>query len=211
MDMANNMSSAARRAFPSAFHVIDCSHVVRLALGVLQHVRIKHRWEELDTENKAIEACRKKGKRFTAKNLVNADTPKELLARCRFIIAKKPVEWTESKKLRASLLFDLYPDLKRLTTMCYCLEVYMNPMIKRRLQRELPIGLTKRKNWLLKSLTLFRILSGTISIISLTSLLGVTLMPMLSSFNSEIKLFRANQRGVVDNDFFLFRLVKLFA
>ncbi|MFZ4542915.1 MAG: transposase, partial [Saprospiraceae bacterium] len=31
------------------------------------------------------------------------------------------------------------------------------------------------------------------------------------SFNSKIKLFRANQRGVVDNKFFLFRIHKLFA
>ena len=31
------------------------------------------------------------------------------------------------------------------------------------------------------------------------------------SFNSKIKLFRANQRGVVDVPFFLFRLHKLFA
>lgn len=31
------------------------------------------------------------------------------------------------------------------------------------------------------------------------------------SFNSKIKLFRANQRGVVDFKFFLFRLEKLFA
>ena len=31
------------------------------------------------------------------------------------------------------------------------------------------------------------------------------------SFNSKIKLFRANQRGVADTKFFLFRLHKLFA
>lgn len=31
------------------------------------------------------------------------------------------------------------------------------------------------------------------------------------SFNSKIKLFRANQRGVVDTKFFLFRLKNLFA
>lgn len=30
------------------------------------------------------------------------------------------------------------------------------------------------------------------------------------SFNSKIKLFRANQRGLVDTKFFLFRLEKLF-
>ena len=31
------------------------------------------------------------------------------------------------------------------------------------------------------------------------------------SFNSKIKLFRANLRGVTDTKFFLFRLHKLFA
>lgn len=31
------------------------------------------------------------------------------------------------------------------------------------------------------------------------------------SFNSKIKLFRANLRGVADNTFFLFRISKLFA
>jgi transposase len=31
------------------------------------------------------------------------------------------------------------------------------------------------------------------------------------SFNSKIKLFRANLRGVIDTTFFLFRLHKLFA
>ena len=31
------------------------------------------------------------------------------------------------------------------------------------------------------------------------------------SFNARIKLFRANQRGVTDTSFFLFRLEKLFA
>ena len=31
------------------------------------------------------------------------------------------------------------------------------------------------------------------------------------SFNSKIKLFRANERGVVDTSFFLFTLHKLFA
>jgi len=31
------------------------------------------------------------------------------------------------------------------------------------------------------------------------------------SFNAKIKLFRANQRGVVDVKFFLFRMEKLFA
>jgi transposase len=31
------------------------------------------------------------------------------------------------------------------------------------------------------------------------------------SFNAKLKLFRANQRGVKDRAFFLFRMMKLFA
>ena len=31
------------------------------------------------------------------------------------------------------------------------------------------------------------------------------------SFNAKLKLFRANQRGVKDKTFFLFRMMKLFA
>ena len=34
---------------------------------------------------------------------------------------------------------------------------------------------------------------------------------MAESFNSKIKLFRANLRGVADKKFFLFRIAKLFA
>ena len=33
---------------------------------------------------------------------------------------------------------------------------------------------------------------------------------MAESFNAKIKLFRANQRGIADKEFFFFRIAKLF-
>lgn len=110
LDMANNMESSARRSFPNARLVTDRFHVVRLAIEALQHIRIGYRWDELDKENKAIEKAKKRGKRYRPKRLENGDTPKQLLARCRYIITKKPNEWTNSQQQRATILFKRYPD-----------------------------------------------------------------------------------------------------
>ena len=54
MDMANNMESSVRQSFPDAILVTDRFHVIRLAIEVLQHLRIKYRWEALDQENENI-------------------------------------------------------------------------------------------------------------------------------------------------------------
>ncbi len=211
MDMANNMSSAARRAFPSAFHVIDRFHVVRLALEALQHVRIKHRWDELDTENKAIDACRKKGKRFKAEKLINGDTHKQLLARCRYIVARKPNEWTESQKLRASLMFDLYPDIKNAYYHVLEFRSIYESYDKATAAKKIADWIDKTKELAIKE---FNTVSNTIRN-HFNNILNFFVRRSTNanaeSFNSKIKLFRANQRGVVDNDFFLFRLMKLFA
>ena len=52
MDMANNMESASRQAFPNAQIVTDRFHVVKLATEALQHIRIKNRWDEYNTPQK---------------------------------------------------------------------------------------------------------------------------------------------------------------
>ncbi len=43
---------------------------------------------------------------------MNEDTPKQLLARCRYIVAKKVDEWTPSQEQRAKLLFERCPLLE---------------------------------------------------------------------------------------------------
>jgi transposase len=112
MDMANNMESAARQAFLESKLVIDRFHVFKLTMDALQHLRIKYRWEELDIENEAIEACKKQKIRYKADVLENGDTPRQLLARCRYILAKNPNQCTPSQRQRALLLFIRYHSLK---------------------------------------------------------------------------------------------------
>ncbi len=99
------MEVAVRTVFPNSSLVTDRFHVVRLAMEALQHMRVKQRWEELDKENAAIEEAKKNKVKYEPVVLENEDTPKQLLARCRYILAKKPSDWTESQKQRSTILF----------------------------------------------------------------------------------------------------------
>jgi len=112
MDMANNMEASAKKAFPKAKMVTDRFHVVKLVSDALQHIRIKYRWEELDKENEAISLAKKQGNKYKSKVLENGDTPKQLLARCRLLLYKKPHQWTETQSQRVNILFKYYPVLE---------------------------------------------------------------------------------------------------
>ena len=100
LDMAKNMESAVQEAFPAAALVTDRFHVVKLILDSLQHLRVKYRWEELEKENEAIKTQRSKKakKKYKPIILENGDTPKQLLARCRYILSKKRVIGLIAKK-----------------------------------------------------------------------------------------------------------------
>jgi transposase len=211
LDMANNMESAARQSFPQAQLVTDRFHVVRLATEALQHIRINYRWEELDKENSAIEEAKKQGKKYKTIELENGDTPKQLLARCRYIIAKKPNEWTSSQQKRATLLFDRYPRIK---------EAYQHVLEFRNIYELKSQSYAEQLflNWIDKTNELkikeFNTVANTVSN-NLKNILNFFINRNTNanaeSFNSKIKLFRANLRGVSDNKFFLFRISKLYA
>lgn len=211
LDMAKNMESAVKQSFPDSILVTDRFHVVKLAIEALQHLRIKHRWKELEIENDAIEKAKKEGKRYKSFELENGDTPKQLLARCRYILAKKSCDWTLSQKQRAELLFSRYPELKK---------AYEHILEFRGIY-ELKCQTQARKrllNWLEKTdelkLKEFNTVSNTIKY-NLENILNFFINRNTNanaeSFNAKIKLFRANLRGVTDTEFFLFRLHKLFA
>jgi len=113
LDMANNMQAASRLCFPESTLVTDRFHVVKLIMEALQHLRIKYRWEEIEKENQRIKAAKDQGLKYKPLLLKNGDTDKQLLARSRYIIAKKPNQWTENQKQRAELLFKNYPILEK--------------------------------------------------------------------------------------------------
>lgn len=211
LDMAKNMESAVRAMFPDSKLVTDRFHVIKLSIDALQHIRIKQRWEELDKENIAIDEAKKRKKKYKPIVLENEDTPKQLLARCRYILTKKPSDWTENQKQRSSILFREYPHLKN---------AYEHTMEFRNIYEQFSINKAKKKflRWIDKTYTIemkeFYTVANTVKH-NLDTILNFFINRNTNanaeSFNSKIKLFRANQRGVVDTEFFLFRLHKLFA
>lgn len=211
LDMAKNMEVAVKTVFTKATLVTDRFHVVKLAMEALQHIRINKRWEELDIENEAISQAKKEHRKYEPFVLENGDTPKQLLARCRYILAKKKENWTQSQQQRAALLFRRYPELEH---------AYHQTLAFRNIyeDRNLQSAKTRFTNWINdimeKEVKEFYTVANTVKQ-NLDNILNFFINRHTNanaeSFNSKIKLFRANQRGVVDTKFFLFRLYKLFA
>jgi transposase len=211
LDMANNMQLASRICFPQSSLVTDRFHVVKLVMEALQHHRIKSRWGAIEYENQAIKLAKEQGVKYVPITFENDDTPKQLLARSRYIIAKKQSQWTENQKTRAKLLFENYPDLHR---------AYKHTLEFRNIYEQTSREIAKEQiiNWIEKTKLLklndFNTAANSLEY-HLETILNFFIKSHTNanaeSFNSKIKLFRANQRGVVDVKFFLFRMEKLFA
>jgi len=211
LDMARNMEAAVRNLFPQAKLATDRFHVVKLVIDALQHIRVKNRWAEMDKENIAIATAKKEGIKYDPEILDNGDTPKQLLARCRYILAKKKAQWTSNQKKRAEILFDRYPDIKKTYHLTLTFRgIYENTDILQAKERFIK-WINNVQN---EKIEEFYTVANTVQY-NLENIINFFITRNTNanaeSFNSKIKLFRANQRGVVDNKFFLFRLHKLFA
>ncbi len=211
LDMAKNMELAVKMTFPKAYLVTDRFHVVKLAMESLQHMRIKLRWDELDKENKAIMKAKKEKMKYRPIVLSNGDTHKQLLARSRYIIAKKPNELTQNQEERSKLLYKIYPELE---------QAYKHTLEFRSIYENTDqLKATEKFNlWVEdtfeKKLETFYTTANTVKA-NFENILNFFIKrntnASAESFNAKIKLFRANLRGVTDTQFFLFRLSKLFA
>lgn len=211
LDMANNMNLTAKTCFPNAKIVTDRFHVVKLVMEALQHLRVQYRWEAIENENKAIAVSKKEGKKHKPIVLSNGDTRKQLLARSRYIIAKKKNDWTENQKQRAEILFKLYPTIEK---------AYKHTLEFRSIyEKKCKIEAKQRfECWFEDTEKLgFKNFNTAVNSIKyhfetiLNFFDNRNTNANAESFNAKIKLFRANQRGVRDIKFFLFRLEKLFA
>jgi transposase len=211
LDMAKNMEAAVKEVFKNAKLVTDRFHVIKLAMEALQHTRIKLRWSELDKENEAIKKAKEQQIKYEPLVLENGESPKQLLARSKYILAKKQNDWTENQQQRANLLFKHYPNLET---------AYHQTLAFRRIyeNKHKTVAKTDFNDWIekvqTKELKEFYTVANTVKH-NLENIINFfdnrNTNANAESFNSKIKLFRANQRGVVDTKFFLFRLHKLFA
>lgn len=211
MDMARNMALAVEKCFPKSQKVIDRFHAVKLVLDAMQHLRIKLRWQAIEEENNAIQLAKKTGKKYEPQVLSNGDTIKEILVRSRYLLYKYQEDWTINQSQRAAILFEKYPLLKD----AYFLTLTFRNIYSNKSKDNAIKQFDQWKQDVLKS----QIQEFNTAVNSLEYHLENILNffnnrstnANAESFNSKIKGFRANLRGVTDVKFFLFRLEKLFA
>ncbi len=212
LDMAGNMNLIIKKCFPRAKRVTDRFHVQKLACDAVQDIRIKHRWETLDLENRAYKEAKGKGADYQPETLSNGDARKQLLARSRYLLFKPKERWTLSQWQRAQVLFELYPDIEKAYNLSYKLYEIYNRKIAPEVAR------TKLAHWFNEieesGFHAFSTIKRTFethhdTIINYFN--GRSTNAAAESFNAKIKEFRRQFRGVVDVKFFLYRLCKIYA
>jgi transposase len=212
LDMANPMKLIAKKCFPKAIQVTDRFHVQKLALEALQDIRIKHRWEAIDIENEQIKRAKSKELEFKPEIFDNGDSRKQLLARSRYLLYKAPNNWTQNQYLRAKILFEEYPNIKKAFNLVQGLRNIFNTATS------IQTAYTKLAHWYKDveqtGFRAFNTIANTITLnyrSILNYFINRSTNASAESFNAKIKAFRSQFRGVKNTEFFLFRLTQIFA
>lgn len=127
-DLSSAMMLTVRTAFPGASLINDRFHVQQLISEAVDQLRIRHRWEVLEAENKAIKehrARRKAAKTKTERELIgqwepermeNGETLPQIMARSRHIILRHKSKWNTHNSPNVQKFFSKsFPIWKKLT------------------------------------------------------------------------------------------------
>ena len=173
---------------------------------------IKHRWQAIDEENEQIAIAKKKGLPYIPQLLPNGDSPKQLLARSRYLLFKHKDCWTTSQKQRAALMFERYPTIKNVYDMYMKLaNIFRYCTCKEQAFKKLALWFNEVEEAGIESFrTVYRSIETHYEGI-LNYFNNRSTNASAESFNAKIKAFRASARGVRDINFFLFRLAKIYA
>jgi len=223
-DLSSSMMLTVRNVFPGASLVNDRFHVQQLVSEAVDQLRIRHRREVLDTENKAIREHRQKRKKAASKEerdrigqweperMENGETMPQIMARSRHIILKHKSKWNDQQKIRARILFGKFPDLEKAYGLFLKLVDIFNQKTSAGVAR---LNLARwynevsafENNEFDKVLDTFENHNTTIINYFERRLTNAS----AESFNAKIKAFRTQFRGVGDIKFFMFRLATLYS
>lgn len=154
---------------------------------------------------------KRKNEKFEPEKLSNGETLLDLLTHVRYPLLKSGNDWTDFQKKEMKILFELYPRMKT----AYGLVCALRNIFKKKQPREkAKIALGKwAKN---VGRTLIReLISVRDTIIEkedyvLNYFNNRSTNASAESFNSKMKGFRAQVRGVADMPFFMYRMVTIF-
>lgn len=205
LDMASSFDWVARTIFPGAEKIIDRFHVQKLVTEGLQSIRIAER-------QKVLAAAR--DKKSSARKAVyrNGDTPRELLARSRYLLFKPRAGWTLTQGARAHILFREYPMIEAAYDLSQSFrDIYEAKITRAEAEQKLHGWFTEIK---LAAIPEMEAVAATIVkhegwILNFWN--NRETNAFAESFNAKLKRFRGLLRGVRDIKFFLFRCEIYFA
>jgi transposase len=210
-DLSPTYENFCNLVFPKATQIADKFHVIRDATDALQAVRIrlKHSYlSSLPKDKKERKEAEEKSR------LINNETPAEMLTRSRYLLFKRPEEWTINQQKRADILFENYTEIKK---------AYHNILLFRKLMDKENVkklhGMNKRWNeWFFQvdEDNITEIVSFAASVerheekIRNYLLTGKT-NAAAENMNSKLQRFITVNYGTRDIEFFLFRIAKYFS
>lgn len=203
LDMDTGFEWVTNQCFLNAEKVVDRFHVQKLVMECVQALRITERQKILS----ARRVARKAGKRMPTEQLYeNGDTPRELLARSRYLLFKPVRSWTEKQQQRAIILFREHPDIQT----AYEFSQQLKQLYDKSMSRDVAAILLRQ--WCqacdLSAIPEMEDAAATVlrhegRILNFWSNRATN--AFAESFNAKLKHFRGMLRGIRDLKFFLFR------
>ena len=204
-DLSPSMMLIAGEVFYNANVVNDRFHVQQVYNEAVDEIRIDIRRQLIIEDNN-------RDKTQPPKTYSNGETMRQILARSKHTLMMSRNKWNDLQRHRANILFRHYPVLRQAYDLAMELRDIFNQKITREKAMKLLNGWYEKvsaigNNSFRSVIKTFKNHAPTI----LNYFLRRSTNASAEAFNSKVKIFRSQMRGIRDRDFFIFRLVKLFA
>ena len=210
-DLSSTYEKFCNLVFPQATQIADKFHIIKAAIEALQAVRIrlKHSYlASLPKDKKERKMAEEKSR------LSNHETPAEMLNRSRYLLFKRPQEWTLKQQKRADILFENYPEIKKAYYNILSFRKLLDKENVKKLQ-----GMNKQWNeWFFQvdEDNITEIVAFAASVESHEEKIRNYLLTgktnaAAENMNSKLQRFITANYGTRDSDFFLFRIAKYFS
>lgn len=204
-DLSPLMMLIAAEVFYNAHVVNDRFHVQQVYNEAIDEIGIDIRRKLITEENE-------RDRSVLPLTYSNGETMRQILARSKHTLMMSSNKWTDIQRHRVNILFKHHPILKDAYDLSMSLRKIFNT------KTSPGKALKKMNEWYEKVRRLgnsnFRSVIKTFKNHAPTILNYFRRRPTNASaeaFNSKVKIFRAQMKGVRDRNFFIFRLVKLYA
>jgi len=231
-DLSPLYAKVGNELFFNSSAIADKFHVIRSLMEACQDVRVRLRQDLLRERRLKHEAHKKREKerkkdcltagkeyvnqpfKYEEEVLPNGETVLEVLARSRYLLFKYPDDWTVSQTKRSYILFEKFPEIKKVYDRCCEFRDWMK---KENVGGNIGLLKAELQLWC-KNVEI----DDIDEMLNFKSLVERNLLPILNYFrfgatnaiaeniNSRIQRFIMINQGTRDREFFYFRLSKYF-